>query len=224
MTSLYELQKKKDVDAVIRILRNSKSEAVRARAVEVLGEIGGEKAIRELINVVVGDDSEMVKSSAAKSIAWADEKALRMFLEKVEGVEVKGAAWVIVNYLLKALKSKDKNVRMHAAIALGRIGDDRAVPHLIEALEDKSPAVRRAASIALGMIGSSVAVDALVKRLKDEDVEVRKAALESLIDLGIGRKDIEAVKESLADPDPRVRELAATVLEKGGEAAVEPLW
>ncbi len=223
MPSLYELQKRKDVDAIIRILRNSKNEAVRARAVEILGEIGGERAIRELINVVISDDSEMVKSSAAKSIAWADEKALKMFLEKIEGVKIKGATWVLVNYLIKALKSKDKNIRMHAAIALGRIGDDRAVPHLIDALNDKSPAVRRAAAIALGMIGNNAAVDALLKRLNDEDVEVRKAALESLTDLNLSKKDIEKVKESLKDPDPRVRELAAMVLEKGGEAAVEAL-
>jgi len=223
MPSLYELQKKKDVDSIIEILHNSKNEIVRARAVEALGNIGGERAIKELINVIINDESEIVKSAAAKSIAWADEKALKMFLEKVEGVKIKGAAWVLVNYLLKALKSEDKNIRMHAAIALGRLGDPRAVPHLIEALEDRSPIVRRAAAIALGMIGDSSAVDALIERLNDEDVEVKKAALEALNDLNIGKKDVEVIKESLKDPDPRVRELTAMVLEKGGEAAVEPL-
>ncbi|AEA47472.1 HEAT repeat domain-containing protein [Archaeoglobus veneficus] len=223
MIRLYELEKKKDIDTLIEVLRNSKSQAVRARAAEILGDIGGERAYKELISILINEDEdEEVRNAAAKSIAWADEKALRMLLEKLEGRKIKGATWVLVDRLIKTLKSDDASIRMNSAIALGRLGDTRCLPHLIDALEDEAPEVRRAAAMALGMLGNSAAVDALVERLKDENVEVRKAALEALADMEIA-DEVDEIAEALKDSDARVRELAAIVLEKGGEAAVDYL-
>jgi hypothetical protein len=56
--------------------------------------------------------------------------------------------------LLKALSSEDVSVRSEAVLALGRIGDENAVPMMCHILTtDKSPEVRRSAAEALGMIG-----------------------------------------------------------------------
>jgi len=223
MIKLYELEKKKDVDTLIEVLRNSRNQAVRARAAEILGSIGGDRAYIELISIIVNEnEDEEVKNAAAKSIAWADEKALRMLLEKLEGKKVKGATWVLAGKLIKTLESDDASIRVNSAIALGRLGDTRALPHLINALEDSTPEVRRAAAMALGMLGDSAAVDALVARLNDGNVEVRKAALEALADLEIS-DEVDKIAEALKDENARVRELAAIVLEKGGEAAVDYL-
>ena len=221
MIRLYDLQKKKDIDTLIEVLRNSKSKVVRARAAEILGDIGGERAYTELISVIINEnEDDEVRNAAIKSIAWADKKALRMLLEKLEGRKIKGVSWVLVDKLIKTLKSDDVSIRMNSAIALGRLGDTRALPHLIETLEDEAPEVRRAVAMALGMLGNAAAVDALIVRLKDDNVEVRKAVLEALVDFEITPDEADEVAGALKDPDPRVRELAAIVLERGGEAAV----
>jgi len=45
------------------------------------------------------------------------------------------------------------NLRKEAAVALGEIGDLRAIPSLEKALEDPDPDVRKLAKLALSQIG-----------------------------------------------------------------------
>ena len=60
------------------------------------------------------------------------------------------------------LKSPSAAVRERAALAAGRIGDDRAIPALAILLEkDSSPQIRAMAAFALGEIESTKAVDAI---------------------------------------------------------------
>jgi cyclophilin family peptidyl-prolyl cis-trans isomerase/HEAT repeat protein len=54
------------------------------------------------------------------------------------------------------------DVRLRAALAAGRIGDDRAVPALARLLTDKSQKVREMAAFALGEIESPAAADILL--------------------------------------------------------------
>lgn len=223
MASLYELEKRGDLASVIKIFHNSNNEKVRARALEIMGEIGGNEALKILVDVVVNGENETLKSSAAKAIAWSDEVAVRNLLEKIEGEKIEGASWVIVEYLLKMLRSEDKNLRMNAAIALGRIGNESDVGALIETLKDISPKVRSAAATALGMIGDDRAIEPLLTLLKDDNTKVRRAALEALNDLNINEKHIDVIKICLRDQDPRVRELTAILLGKDGEKALNPL-
>jgi len=57
-----------------------------------------------------------------------------------------------VSGLIRALKNKDSYVRMRAVIALGKIGDKRAVEPLTQALNDINEFVREAAKEALDKI------------------------------------------------------------------------
>lgn len=223
MPSLYELEKSGDVASVIKVFRNSGNDKVRARALEIMGEIGGKEALKILVDVVINGENETLKSSAAKAIAWSDEIALRNLLEKIEGEKIEGASWVIVEYLLKMLESEDKSLRMNAAIALGRMGDERGVEPLIETLNDTSPKVRSASATALGMIGDNRATDPVLTLLKDTNIKVRRAALEALNDLDITEKHIDRIKISLKDQDPRIRELTVVLLGRDGEKALNPL-
>lgn len=223
MTSLYELEKSGDVSSVIKVFHKSNNENVRARALEIMGEIGGKEALKILVDVVINGENEVLKSSAAKAIAWADEAALRNLLEKIEGEKIEGASWVLVEYLLKMVKSEDKNLRMNAAIALGRMGDERGADALIETLNDTSPKVRSAAATALGMIGDERATDPLLTLLEDNNIKVRRAALEALNDLSITEKHVDKIKNCLKDQDPRIRELTAILLGRDGEKALNPL-
>ena len=66
------------------------------------------------------------------------------------------------------------------ALALGRLGDPRAVDQLLEALKVEDFSFRSAAEEALGMIGDEKAVPDLIEALKDEDVSVRRHAAGAL--------------------------------------------
>lgn len=63
----------------------------------------------------------------------------------------------VVEVLIHALNSKDAEVRMAAASALGTIGDYRAVAPLTETCRDEDVKVAESASIALGKINAPVA-------------------------------------------------------------------
>jgi len=221
--SIYELERKKDVESIIKVLKSSKNTAVRARALESLGNIGDKDAIRTLIDTITSETDDNLKIAAAEAIAWADETVLKTFVEKISGQKIKGAKWVLAGHFIKLLNKPEVSFRTNAAIALGRLGEKKAVKALCGALKDSSPKVRRAAAIALGMIEDPSAIDPLVETLHDSNPSVRLAVLESLNDLGISNKHVEEISKCLKNSDPRIRELAVLLLGKGGESSVEPL-
>ncbi|MBI5240310.1 MAG: HEAT repeat domain-containing protein [Elusimicrobia bacterium] len=86
--------------------------------------------------------------------------------------------------LLRALKSRDQDVRMYAATALGQAGPGAAAAaqDLAAALADPAPIVRLAAARALGRIGPGAgkAKPALEAAVKDQDPEVGREAAKAL--------------------------------------------
>lgn len=66
------------------------------------------------------------------------------------------------------LKDPKAQVRKRAALAAGRIGDERAVETLVELLSDEVVDVRVTAAFALGEIESLKAADAVLAALKDD--------------------------------------------------------
>ena len=75
-----------------------------------------------------------------------------------------------------AAGSPDPAVRARGALALGRIGDERAVAPLETLLEDSSPAVREQAAFAAGILGEDALAWVLSVRLKDVDAAVAARA------------------------------------------------
>lgn len=71
-----------------------------------------------------------------------------------------------VPFLIDMLKDKNEDVRVNVAIALGKIGDPRAVEPLIIVLKDEDEEVRGPAAIALGNIKDTRAVEPLIAALK----------------------------------------------------------
>jgi len=63
------------------------------------------------------------------------------------------------------MKSESERIRVRAALAAGRIGDEQAIPALTNLLEKDSNAVRAMAAFALGEIESIKAADAIIKTL-----------------------------------------------------------
>ena len=68
------------------------------------------------------------------------------------GTSVSNAALSHLEIGFVLRRDRDATVREHAASALGRLGDRRAVPALTEALRDESAVVREHAASALGRL------------------------------------------------------------------------
>ena len=116
-----------------------------------------------------------------------------------------------------------ENLRMVEAIA--QTGPD-GVPELAAALADSNPRLRRNALLALRLMGVE-AGEALIlvrARLTDEDTQVRSCAIDAYWRICRDPADVAAVvAPMLGDPDGRVRETAAKVLETIGRPAIGPL-
>lgn len=94
---------------------------------------------------------------------------------------------------------EDLIVRGRAALMLGKLKDDRAVPHLIRALEAPGFLTPYHAALALGKIGDPRAVDALLDFADSSRDKTRDAAVLALRQLGY---ESEAV--ALAEPQPPI--------------------
>jgi len=121
----------------------------------------------------------------------------------------------------------DPRVRRYLALALGRLGDKRAVPALIEAAESRGdapadPDAQVYAVWALGAIGDPQAVPTLVSLARGEDAGLRKAAVHAL-----GSFPEEAARAALLtavnDPVEDVRWNAAVALARRRDPAAAPV-
>jgi cyclophilin family peptidyl-prolyl cis-trans isomerase/HEAT repeat protein len=91
------------------------------------------------------------------------------------------------NGLALLLANKDAKIRKRAALAAGRIGDERALPALIEALKTESDNdVRQMIAFAIGEIESPDGAAALIEVLDDTraPAEIRARAVEALGKIG----------------------------------------
>ncbi|MGD0858729.1 MAG: HEAT repeat domain-containing protein [Terracidiphilus sp.] len=121
-----------------------------------------------------------------------------------------------------ALKDADPEVRWHAAEALGRSKDPRAVDPLIAALKDTGDTpLRGIAAKALGETKDPRAVEPLIEALRSSESVVCWEAFRALGEI----KDPRAVEPMLGIlKDPyRYAAFSVTVLEGFGTQAVEPV-
>ncbi len=147
-----------------------------------------------------------------------------------------------------AAASSDADVRARAALAAGRIGDDRAAPVLRRLLEDPAPPVRDSAAFSAGLLRDPAMIESLVARLRDDDAGVAARAAWSLgfleqpsagdaLVAALARaepgrraplvfslwrypaKAAEAAKPLVGDPDPAVRTAALYALARRPQAS-----
>jgi HEAT repeat protein len=85
---------------------------------------------------------------------------------------------------LRGAPERPMKVRLQAALIMGRLADEAAVPALIECLEnDLDYPVRAACALAVGNLGDVRGVEALFNRLDDEEELVREEARLALLKL-----------------------------------------
>ncbi len=127
-----------------------------------------------------------------------------------------------IDRFLQQLKSTDVTLRSDSAHALGKLGDERAVPALAEALRDSDEYVRKSAVMALRRIGGPQAMEAMRGALADRSEQVCLQAVKGLGEL----RDAGAVESLMKVLVRRERSLvsaATEALSRIGPDAVVPL-
>jgi len=136
---LGKLKATNAIDSLITALGDSEA-AVRRSAVIALGEIGDAKAIPPLMEIIVSDITS-ISINAVDSIGKiGGRSAVRALIQilgyEVESVRKRATEALIrigapaVEYLIEALKVQNLTIRHQAVMALGQIGDERAIPAL----------------------------------------------------------------------------------------------
>ncbi|WP_227354694.1 HEAT repeat domain-containing protein [Haladaptatus salinisoli] len=129
-------------------------------AIRILGKIGSDEAIDAIVDYVDADPG------MAKTVIKA--------LGEIGSDEV-------TQEIADQLVADDEGVRSHAARALGRIGDTRAIDPLADTLEnDESDSVRASAAWALNQIGTARALDAVRGYADDRAFLVQSEAEKAL--------------------------------------------
>jgi len=199
----------------------SQAAEVRSQAVVGLGN-AGKLALPALIKLV--KDGFVDPQLAAQAAA---------------ALEIMGrAAQPAVSALVTALESKDEQVVVHAAGALGAIGRsgigrneagsglEAAVPRLKRLLASPNPSIRAHVASSLGDIGPDAAdaVTELTTALADRDEEVRRESAEALGKIGHAAKSaIPALLKALGDDKNSVTMHAAWSLGRMGTEVIPPL-
>jgi HEAT repeat protein len=147
---------------------DDESSGVREKTAEVLGRIGGGRAVIPLL-ARLADTTREVRAAALSSLALlGDARA--------------------VPAIIRMLRDPADEVRGEAVAALGRLKATAAVPALVDEMERGPEALRGRAAFALGQIasqpaaGTEAAVTALSNALDRDDL--RAAAREALLRLG----------------------------------------
>jgi HEAT repeat protein len=187
--------KKRDADRIAAMVHQGLLE----RQFDVLGALASvdERVLHQLVEVTRAGEG-MSSLFAATALSKAGEPA--------------------VAPLIEALEDEQVIVRQGSAMALGEIGNQRALQDLVARLVDESHLVRQAAAIALGKLGSPEALDPLLRAIGDENEIVRRAVVNALGMIGdervlpalerVAAQDVEAVAE-------RAREVMQEIQEHG---------
>jgi len=125
----------------------------------------GDPSVQSLIRERLHDHDGLVRDAAVRAFDWSQDRDNAM------------------STLKKLIQDRDLVVRMHAAEALGRLNDARAVDSLVNALDD-DPNVCRAAARALGKLNARAAVPALINKLGHERSWVKDSIEAALLEIG----------------------------------------
>ncbi|MEK7300743.1 MAG: HEAT repeat domain-containing protein, partial [Nitrospirota bacterium] len=249
-----EIRDKSAVDALIAVCRD-RDGAVKSAVAEALGKIRDAKAVPALIKLF-RDSSKIVRETAGTALICIGQPSVNPLVEALKDKDFVvrchaaralggmttdyqiGRTWVrdanVVDALIATLKDPDRAVREDATIALGMIGDSRAIDALLEAMKDG--VVKRHAIASLGMIGDPRALPAVLDALKgkgikqegtptpgcivSEDAFIKEAAATAL---GQFRDPSVIPDLIMLLKDGVLREKAAQALTVIGDTAIEPL-
>ncbi|MCX5654953.1 MAG: HEAT repeat domain-containing protein [Planctomycetota bacterium] len=167
---------------------------VRLTAAEALGEIGDQRAVAPLIDLLARDSD------------WDVRKHAAIALGNLGGPEATAR-------LIEAMADPEPQVRKAVAEALGMVGGPEATARLIEAMGDPEPEVRWCVAFALGLLRGPEVSARLIEAMADPEPEVRTEVAWALGEIG-DTAATARLTEAMTDPEPEVREAARKALQR----------
>jgi HEAT repeat protein len=181
-----------DIEPLIMALNDSESE-VRREAARALGEIGDKKAVKALVEKMLGDDSRSVVTSCAQALTnIGDSKAVASMVEAMAKGNFQLAVPIAfypsimknreaLTAIIKAARDKNVNLRRQIAFILGEIKTKESVKELVGRLSDEDRDVKINAIYSLGRIASKEALNTLKEfAAKSNDEEIKKSSMRAL--------------------------------------------
>jgi HEAT repeat protein len=195
----------------------------RARAAHILGLCHVGAALPLLVQAL-GDPAPEVRVAATRALGRLGEPSASAALLAAVGSErlvpagpaadaLEGMGVGISGALCDALSARSPTTRTVAAYLSGEGSFSRSLDGLRSALAgDDDSTVREAAAVALGRMGRAEDVAALLRETAaDRPRALRRACAAALGELG-EPSAVDGLGGLLADPDPRLAEIAATSL------------
>ena len=184
------------------LVRATISDAAATRVIEAAARASG-SSLRQFVTVLGWLRGAAVQRALAHMLGTPGVQH-----ELLEAIVRFGAP--MVDRLVEQLQQDDVDTRRAAIVALGRIGDARAVEPLIRLLDDDDRELLVVATAALARLGDGRAFEPLLRLIGDADLSVRQGAIGALN--SIGHPDMGArMRVLLEDGDPHVRESAAKI-------------
>jgi HEAT repeat protein len=184
------------------LVRSSISAAGAARVVQAAGRAAG-PSLRRFVLCLGWLRGDEVERALAHMLGTSGVQH-----ELLEAIVRFGAP--MVDRLVEQLRTGDVDTRRAAVVALGRIGDARAVEPLVNLLDEDERELLVPATAALARLGDRRAFESLLRLLGDADVSVRQGAIGALNSIGHPAMG-DRVRTLLEDADPRVRESAVKI-------------
>jgi HEAT repeat protein len=207
------------VDKYIDQLRSAGKGHDRAFAAELLGRVGGAKAVPALLETVVAtrtEDSDVRDLSLRALARIADPQAVQPLIRALETADPGLAPRIadiltrhgeaVVDPLITLLgDGPPQPARVWATHVLGEVRAQRAFPSLVRLLGDTDDEVRAKAATALGRMGDRRAVGCLLEHLLTDPGLGDLLSPEELLSIGA---------RALEDASPLVRQAAVTLFNR----------
>jgi HEAT repeat protein len=225
------------VDKYIDRLRSARKWRDRAFAAELLGRVGGAKAVPALLETVVAtrtEDADVREVSLRALARIADPGAVQPLIRALATADVWLAPRIadiltrhgdaVVDPLIAALNDGNHEpARAWAANVLGEVRAHRAFPVLVRLLSDPEDEVRAKAATALGRLGDRRAVGYLLEHLLTDPAPFVRVRIASSLGQFGGPEVTDRLVRALGDPAWWVRMRSVEALEQIGFGAEGPL-
>lgn len=227
-TFLYELARDSRTTELVAHLRRSSNPVVRRRAAELLGDLdehpdrdATEEVVRALVEAVRNDNNDSVRARAIDALYRQGEDSFERLVRELSAADADTMSDREMSRRLDDWLTADlPELRMVAATALGRIGDDDSLAALVAATTDSDPRVRARAVESCGLLGHERCLDPLRARLDDPIGLVRERAVRALGEIG-SEDALRSLVPIARDGDESLRRIA--VEELGQFGSLDPV-
>lgn len=162
---------------------------VRKAVATAVGELRDRRGVRLALQLLCDKDAAVVGRSIKSLNALADPIAIRplMFVGLSDPMLRAQAIEAVVGFgdeglaeLLEIIETRNPLTLPEAVIALGRIGNKRAVPSLLMMLDHADAGLRARIAEALGRLGDRSALGKIISLLSDSDEAVQLCAVRAV--------------------------------------------